>query len=176
VGPTALGYHEEAGAVGGIVLDAAPEHGHVIGAAASSEATAATVGSSLARSAAAVVGGHLLQASLRQVRAATGAFARGLRVRAHDLDLLELFGPGEEMLADVEGELPVITASDSMSRSRVMLTGPSVEFSTGTTPHSARPRSTSSKMSAMLRSGISWAEVPKRRMGRHVGEGSRGPR
>jgi len=45
-----------------------------------------------------------------------------------------------------------------------MLTGPSVEFSTGTTPHSARPRSTSSKMSAMLRSGISWAEVPKRRM------------
>src|SRR5215472_15146539 len=38
---------------------------------------------------------------------------------------------------------PVITVSDSMRRSRVTLTGPSVEFSTGTTPYSARARSTS---------------------------------
>ena len=46
---------------------------------------------------------------------------------------------------------PQIFRSDSSSRSRVTLTAPSMEFSTGTTPNWARPRSTSSKMSAIER-------------------------
>ena len=70
---------------------------------------------------------------------------------------------------------PVISTSESMSRSSVTLTAPSVEFSTGTTPYSARPRSTSSKMSAMFFTGTSCggrAEVAHRRL---VREGRRGP-
>ena len=59
---------------------------------------------------------------------------------------------------------PVIVTSESIRRSRVTLTAPSVEFSTGTTPYSARPRSTSSKISAMVCTGSSWAEEPKRRV------------
>ncbi len=56
---------------------------------------------------------------------------------------------------------PVISTSESMSRSSVTLTAPSVEFSTGTTPYSARPRSTSSKMSAMFFTGTNWVDEPK---------------
>src|SRR5215510_12127852 len=48
-----------------------------------------------------------------------------------------------------------------MRRSRVMLTAPSVEFSTGTTPYSTRECSTSSKMSATVRPGVKVAPLPK---------------
>ena len=98
--------HEEAGAVGGVVLDAAPQHGHVIGAGGQLRGHRGHRGIVLGALGGGGGGGHLLQARLRQVREQPLACLREtLRVRAHDLDLLELRGPGEEMLADVEGEL-----------------------------------------------------------------------
>ena len=48
---------------------------------------------------------------------------------------------------------PQMSASESISRSSVTLTAPSVLFSTGTTPKSARSRSTSSNTSAMVCAG-----------------------
>ena len=48
---------------------------------------------------------------------------------------------------------PQIVRSDSSRRSSVTLTAPSMEFSTGTTPNCARPRSTSSKIETMVREG-----------------------
>src|SRR5438445_6030518 len=57
---------------------------------------------------------------------------------------------------------PQISVSEPMRRSSVTLTAPSVEFSTGTTPTSARPRSTSSKTSPIERPGRNVAAAPKR--------------
>src|SRR6266436_9162291 len=48
-----------------------------------------------------------------------------------------------------------------MRRSSVMLTAPSVEFSTGTTPYSTRVCSTSSKTSAIDRDGAYVGPLPK---------------
>src|SRR5882672_2832104 len=55
-----------------------------------------------------------------------------------------------------------MVASESMRRSRVTLTAPSVLFSTGTTPNAARPRSTSSKTSMSVRAGRKSTVAPKR--------------
>ncbi len=48
---------------------------------------------------------------------------------------------------------PQMTTSESIRRSSVTLTAPSVLFSTGTTPKSARRRSTSSNTSEVERDG-----------------------
>ena len=51
----------------------------------------------------------------------------------------------------------LIDSGEEMKRSSVCATTPSVEFSTGTTPYSARPRSTSSNTESIEAKGSSVA-------------------
>ena len=93
-------------------------------------------------------GERLLGRHIRQVLGQPPAALRQpLRMRQHALDPVERARPREQVLGDLERSLAADDASESISRSSVMLTAPSVVFSTGTTPYSARPRSTSSKTS-----------------------------
>ena len=54
----------------------------------------------------------------------------------------------------------LMVSGEAMKRSSVCATTPSVEFSTGTTPYSARPRSTSSKTASIDANGSSSAPEP----------------
>src|SRR3989338_2797696 len=56
---------------------------------------------------------------------------------------------------------PQILTLYLMKESRVEVTAPSMEFSTGTMPYWVLPRSTSSKMSSMVSRGRYLAECPK---------------
>ena len=63
-----------------------------------------------------------------------------------------------------------------MSSSRVWVTAPSIEFSTGTTPCSASPRSTRAKTSATVVWGRSSMLVPKERSAASWVKVASGPR
>src|SRR5712692_9597866 len=94
-------YDQETGAIGGVVLDAPPEHGHAIGAGGQLRGHGGYGGIVLGTLGGGGGGGHLLQARLGQVgEQPLAGLGQTLRVGAHDLDLLELRGPGEEVLTD----------------------------------------------------------------------------
>ena len=82
------------------------------------------------------------------------ALRQPLGMRQHALDLGQVGGAREQLLGDLQCQLAAdLQLGESTSRSRVTFTAPSVVFSTGTTPNCARPRSTSSKISAIVRDG-----------------------
>ena len=107
-------------------------------------------------------GRHLHHLGVRHVPVEPAAtLGQGLGMREDTLDVAEIGGAGEEVVVNLERHL----SADQELRVDQPVEGvvhhPSLEFSIGTTPTSARPRSTSSKTSGMPRAGRNSALEPK---------------